>query len=314
MPTSEIKAVLDANTNIDGLRIHSQWDELEPVEGQWNFAALDGAISASRDGKRFYKLLVTPGTHTPVWVYGKGAAKFATQGSNPHRKDTYQKPVFVPVPWDEVYFEYFEKLIQTLGKRYAGDPLCRAVGITGANYQSAEVHLPKNPADREKWDALHYREHLPKAYERFTEIFARAFPRQQLCLHVSNAIRSDDGVIEQVAAYGARRYPELFTLQNCQLSGIADDERLFSYQVIQPYWGKLHIGYQSLALLGGERQGDSQVAVYNYVQGQGEFWELWDGNGRDPKFCRWLKTEIEQCQRLGPSAYRAQMPASKFSK
>ena len=47
-------------------------------------------------------------------------------------------------------------------------------------------------------------------------MFARAFPRQQLCFHVSTAVRSDDGVIEKVVTWGTKHFPDRFTLQNCR--------------------------------------------------------------------------------------------------
>jgi hypothetical protein len=75
--------------------------------------------------------------------------------------------------------------------------------------------------------------------------------------------------------------------------------------LIQPSAGKLHIGYQSLAYLGegqrGARQGDSRTSVANVVRGHGEYWELWDGNGRDPVICKWLLDEIARAQKAAPS-------------
>ena len=135
-------------------------------------------------------------------------------------------------------------------------------------------------------------------------MFAGAFPRQQLCLHISAAVRNNDGVMEKAVAYGARRYPNRFTLQNCQLSGRNDNSALYSYALLLPYAGKLHIGYQSLAYLGegqrGARQGDSRTSVANFVRGHGEYWELWDGNGRDPVICKWLLDEIARARMALP--------------
>jgi hypothetical protein len=71
----------------------------------------------------------------------------------------------------------------------------------------------------------------------------------------------------------------------------------------EQYTGKLHVGYQSLAYLAegeqGVRMGDPRRTVANFVRGHGEYWELWDGNGRDPVICNWLLDEIERVRSQG---------------
>jgi len=68
--------------------------------------------------------------------------------------------------------------------------------------------------------------------------------------------------------------------------------------------GKAHVGYQSLAYLSdgekGARMGTPQKAVENYVRGHGEYWEVWDGNGRDPVICKWLLDEIARARMALP--------------
>jgi hypothetical protein len=307
----EIEKVLEANPHISGLFFGREWRDLEPTRGVYDWKAIDGAVEAARHKGRAYKLRFKPGTGTPDWVYAKspdgspGAAAFEALGPNPHRKDTYQKLVRIPIPWDPVYLREFEQFVRAAGERYASDPLCVAVTVTGANFQSAEAHLPKEPADIEKWKALQYRDKLSKAYEHYIEIFAAAFPRQQLCLHLSVAIDAKDGVLEEAVAYGMQRYPDRFTLQNCQLSGKGNNTGLFSYALVQKYAGKAHVGYQSLAFLSegeqGARMGSPKKAVENFVRGQGEYWEVWDTNGRDPVICKWLLDEIARERIAGPS-------------
>lgn len=308
---SELMRLLEKNPHISGILLNEDWQTLEPTPGKYDWKNLDDAVALVRSHKRFYKLKLHPGTSTPDWVYAKGAAAFGTLGTNPHRKSTYKKPLRLPVPWDPVFLRHYEGLIRAAGARYADDPRCAGVTIAGANYQSAETHLPKEPADRDKWDQLNYLEHLPRAYRRLIDIFAAAFPKQQLCLHAAVAIRRDDGVIDSVIADAAKRYPDRFTLQNCQLSGKRDNASLYSYGLIQQYTGRLHVGYQSLAYLGSERQGDTQVSVYNYVRGQGEYWELWRGNALDPELCQWLLKEIARAKKMGAQAYRDELLKQK---
>jgi len=50
--------------------------------------------------------------------------------------------------------------------------------------------------------------------------------------------------------------------------------------------------------------GNAQKAVENYVRGHGEYWELWDGNGRDPVICQWLLDEIARARMALPKGLK----------
>lgn len=303
----EMQQLLETNPHVSGVLLMANWATLQPQQVGFSWDNLDEAVALARQYNRYYKLKIQPGTSTPEWVYGLGASVFETRGSNPYRKDTYKQTIRLPVPWDPVYLKAFEELVTAVGQRYAADPYCAGVVLTGANYQSGESHLPKEPGDREKWNQLNYLQHLPGAYDRLIKIWANAFPSQQLCLHVSVPISRDDGLLEGVIDRAAMAYPDRFTLQNCQLNGKRDNLSLYSYGLIQQYAGRLHIGYQSVAYLGSDRQGDTQVSIYNYVRGRGEYWEIWRGNALDAELCDYLVKEIARAKSLGPEAYRSEL-------
>jgi hypothetical protein len=46
--------------------------------------------------------------------------------------------------------------------------------------------------------------------------------------------------------------------------------------------------------------GNTQKAVENFVRGYGEYWELWDVNGRDPVLCQKLLDAIAQARTALP--------------
>lgn len=307
---SELEHTLKSNSHISGILLMAKWNTIEPQKGEFRWDNLDQAVALVRQHNRYYKLKIQPGTSTPDWVYEGGAVPFLTKGSNPYRESTYKKTLKVPIPWDEHYLQQFDDLVSAIGKRYSEDPYCAGVVITGANYQSGETHLPKEPEDRENWEQLKYKEYLPAAYDRIVDIWAAAFPRQQICLHASVIIHRDDGILERVIERAAQAYPDRFTLQNCQLSGKRDNMSLYSYGLINRYVGRLHVGYQSLALLGSERQGDTQVSIYNYIRGKGEYWELWKGNSTDAGFCEYLIGEISRARGMGADAYRSELEAA----
>src|SRR5207244_3607730 len=117
---------------------------------------------------RGYQIRPHPGAVTTDYVYKDGAQPVEGQVKNPHRAD-FGKAVRIPVPWDPVYQRYFSQIIRQLGTQYAKDPLCVSVVLTCANFMSAEMHLPKTPSDRMRWQALgDYRTLLLEVYKKYT--------------------------------------------------------------------------------------------------------------------------------------------------
>ena len=80
-------------------------------------------------------------------------------------------------------------MIAQLGERYSSDPLCVSVVLTCANFMSKEMHLPKTPEDRAKWSAMgDYGAKLLDVYKKYTDEWAKAFPKQQVTLHLSQVL------------------------------------------------------------------------------------------------------------------------------
>jgi hypothetical protein len=216
----------------------------------------------------------------------------------------------VPVPWDSIYQQNFSQLIAELGERYASDPLCVSVVLTCANSLSAEMHLPKTREDLAKWKALgNYEEKLREVYEKYTDEWAKAFPRQELSLHLSKVLDLPPQFCERVIDYGLGKYPDRFSIQNCQLTGRREDTGMMTYDLIQKYRDRAHHGFQSLASLGrnGERMGSIELAVLNVVHANGEYWELWHGDGLSVETSAAVARAWEQGRRLGYDAYKKKL-------
>src|ERR1043166_616485 len=95
----------------------------------------------------------------------------------------------IPVPRDPIYQRNFSRIIAQLGEGYANDPLCGSGVLTCANSLSAEMHLPKTAEDLAKWRALgNYEEKLLSVYKKYTDVWAKAFPRQEISLHLSKVL------------------------------------------------------------------------------------------------------------------------------
>jgi hypothetical protein len=253
-----------------------------------------------------YQLGFGAGVNTPPYVYTEGAQPFATRARNPHRANFGQE-VVIPVPWDPIYQRDFSRVIKQLGERYANDPLCVSVVLTCANFMGGEMHLPKSPEDLAKWRALgNYEEKLLEVYKKYTDEWAKAFPRQEISLHLSKVLDMPPQFCERVIDYGLSKYPDRFSIQNCQLTGRREDTGMMTYDLIQKYRDQGHHGFQSLASLahGSERMGSIEMAVLNVVHAQGEYWELWHGDGMSVETSTATARVWEEARRLGYNAYK----------
>ena len=256
-----------------------------------------------------YQLCLQPGVNTPACVYEEGAQSFATRVTNRHRPN-FGHAVVIPVPWDPIYQRNFSRVIKQLGERYAGDPLCVSVVLTCANFMSAEMHLPKTREDLAKWAALgNYQEKLLDVYKKYTDEWARAFPKQEISLHVSKVLDLPSEFCERIIDYGLSKYGPRFTIQNCQLTGRREDTGMMTYDLIQKYCDRAHHGFQSLAGLSypNERMGSIEMAALNMVHSHGEYWELWHGDGMSVETSTAVARAWEEARQIGYDAYKKKL-------
>lgn len=269
------------NPNLSGVCLHIPWDQIEKEPGKPDFTALDKTVAVLRSIGMKYQLCLKPGASTPSFVYVDGARSFETRVTNPHRANVGQA-VKLPIPWDPIFERDFSRIIQRLGEHYASDPLCVSVVVTCANYMSAEMHLPKTRQDLSHWQALgDYEARLLEVYKKFINIWGTAFPTQELSLHVSKVLDLPPSFCERIVDAGLGEYPRRFSIQNCQLTGRKEDTGMMSYDLVQKYRDRAHHGFQSLAGLANEneRMGSIEMAALNIVHANGEYWELWHGDG-----------------------------------
>jgi hypothetical protein len=298
-----------ANKQLTGVCLHIPWNEVEQEPGKSDFLAVDSFVAVLRSIGMKYQICFKPGASMPAFVYAKGAQPFQTRVMNPHRANVGQA-IVIPVPWDPIYQRNFSRAIAQLGEHYASDPLCVSVVLTCANFLSAEMHLPKSGEDLAKWKALgNYDEKLLEVYKKYTDEWAKAFPRQEISLHVSKVLDLPPQFCEQVIDYGLSKYPTRFTIQNCQLTGRREDTGMMTYDLVQKYRDRAHHGFQSLASLsrGGVRMGSIELAVLNVIHAQGEYWELWRGDGLSSETSAAVARAWQEGRRLGYDAYKKKL-------
>lgn len=306
-----LEAQVRANPHLSGVCLHIGWKDIEKEPGHLDFSAIDKTVAVLHRIGMKYELGIKPGVDTPPFVYQQGAQSLQTRITNPHRPN-FGAEVAIPVPWDPKYQENFSGLIARLGERYSSDPLCISVVLTCANFMSKEMHLPKTPEDRAKWSAMgDYGAKLLEVYKKYTDEWAKAFPKQQVTLHLSQVLYLPSSFFERIIDYGVSKYPERFTIQNCQLTGRREDTGTLSYDLIQKFQDRAHHGFQSLAGFshGGQRMGSIEMAVLNVVHAKGEYWELWRGDGINIETTAAIANAWEEARKLGYDAYKEKLIA-----
>jgi hypothetical protein len=308
---SQFESIARTNPHLSGVCLHIGWKDIEKEPGHWDFSAIDQTVAVLRRVGRKYELGIKAGADTPPFVYQQGAQSFETHVANPHRPN-FGAAVVIPVPWDPIFQRQFSQVIQKVGERFSADPLCVSVVLTCANFNSAEMHLPKTPEDRAKWKAMgDYEAKLLDVYKKYTDEWAKAFPHQAISLHLSQVLDLPSVFFERIIDYGVNKYPERFTIQNCQLTGRGEDTGIMSYNLIQKYSDRAHHGFQSLAGFsrGGERMGSMEMAVLNVIHAKGEYWELWHGDGMNAETSAAVAKTWEEANKLGYDAYKQKLIA-----
>lgn len=301
-----------SNPHLSGIALGAGWDELEKEPGQYQFEEMDRAVAMLRKAGMKYKIGVKPGTSTPAYVYQLGAAAFRSVVVNPHRPNFGQE-VALPVPWDPIYQERFSALIRALGQRYSSDPLCVSVALTCANFLSGEMHLPKRPEDMARWRSLgDFRGKLLEVYKKYTDEWAQAFPKQEICLHLSPVLHlKSSELVEPLIEYALARVGCRFAIQSCSLSGRREDEGKEAYDVILKYKNRVHHGFQSVAsfLTQPDRMGSPEMAALNVVHAEGSYWELWRGDGMSVETTARVAKVWEEARKMGYDAYKSKLIA-----
>jgi hypothetical protein len=306
---NEFAAGVAANPNLAGVCLNIAWKGIEKEAGKPDFGAIDKTVAVLRGIGMKYQLCLKPGNYTPAFVYADGAKSFETHVTNPHRANV-GAAVAIPIPWDPIYQRHFSRIIQELGERYARDPLCVSVVLTCANFLSAEMHLPKTPSDLMKWGALgSYDTKLLDVYKKYTDEWAAAFPQQEISLHLAKVLDLPPTFCERIVDYGLGKYPARFTIQNCQLSGRKEDTGKLTYDLVQKYRDRAHHGFQSLAGLSqpNERMGSVEIAALNVVHANGEYWELWHGDGFSVETSSLVSRTWQEARDLGYEAYKKKL-------
>jgi hypothetical protein len=265
---------------VPNLAYRVSWDALENSEGDYHWALIDAARADVVQSGGKLSISVTPGIHTPAWVYAAGAASFSFIWDQPYGPPlgSVEK---MPIPWDAVYLAEWQALIAALAAKYADDPAIDHVVATGINSKTQETFLPSSNRprpindgeswswnDQSNWLAAGYTPSLIETtYKSVLAAWAVAFPKKKFAgMFVRWGFPLDPpDLTVTLIADAVAAYPEQFIAMNNGLNPswlwpeITDlaGKCALAFQTSRPLGGKL-----GAALSAAEAAGASFVEVY----------------------------------------------------
>src|SRR5262245_6368762 len=81
-----------------GVSLRAYWSNIEADEGEFRWVFDDNVALARAAGKKVM-LRLSPGDHTPAWVYEAGARSFSFNEANRFTRAS-GKELRIPIPWD----------------------------------------------------------------------------------------------------------------------------------------------------------------------------------------------------------------------
>ena len=230
--------------NLSGVNIRTGWRKIEKKEGQFNWSFIDQSITKSRQANKSIMLTVVSGVGTPDWVYESGSTSFSFKDRNPYHR-VRGEPLRIPVPWDEVFLRKWGNFVAELGKRYNDESTITLIHMVGPASMSPEMHLPKGPGNRSRWEELGYHsKKLVNAWKKVIDSYFSAFPNKAISIQIAIPIYND-GSLEKILEYGTKTYGNRFVIQGDWLTAHTKDDFPL-YKLIKEYSMKTTIGFEMI--------------------------------------------------------------------
>lgn len=189
------------NPDVTGISIRQDWADLEPIEGQFDFAFLDSEVArATAAGKQ---VLLRIGTQAgkPAWV----TAAVQQAGGAFFTFDDGGIPTTIPVFWDPTFLARKKAMITALGAHFTSNPALKIVAVSFANATSEDWNVPHTAPDIANWFAAGYStEKMLDAGKQVIDATMAAFPNQYVTIAIGgNGHAGATGNLDPTATYVA---------------------------------------------------------------------------------------------------------------
>jgi hypothetical protein len=173
--------VLD-NPDVTGVVIRQDWSELEPSEGDFDWAFLDSEAERATESGKVILLRINGQANKPQWVTDavqEAGGIFFTFDDN-------GVETTIPVFWDPTYLAKKKAMITALGAHLTDSNNLKVVSASFANATSEDWNFPHMPAEIAEWLALGYTpEKVLEAGKEIIDTAMMAFPNQYVTLAIA---------------------------------------------------------------------------------------------------------------------------------
>ncbi len=186
----------------DAVFVNADWEALERPDASFNWTFFDNAAARAADAGKLVSLGVSLGTATPSFLYDAGVRSLTFVVDQPYAPD-FCDALPIPIPWDPVYVSRLKRLVTAMGGRYSAAPAVAAVKLAVVHKRTDETKLPNGVGetvtgldgglcvitdDVAAWrDAGYTRAKVRQAFFDVADVYASAFPRQELQLMLSTS-------------------------------------------------------------------------------------------------------------------------------
>ena len=235
-PGKPVPSAILTNPLVAGVSVRGQWQNVEPMEGMYDWSYFDREITkVAKAGKKVLLRISSGGKNTPEWVFDSGVETFSFV--DPQTNTT----VTVPVWWDPIFLEKKKSFIAAMGHHFTANPNIVLVSSSCANATSDDWAVPTSNTDIQNLLALGYTsEKLINACEEIIDATMAAFPNQFPLMAINRGAKGLDPNVDYVAShvvdYAMMQYPGRFIAQKNSLSAGTWDpwtaSKLHGWQVL----------------------------------------------------------------------------------
>jgi hypothetical protein len=232
---------------IAGVALQVGWRDVEAQEGRYEWSAIDNVVAAARRANKRVTIHLLP-LHPPQWIYAAGAQPFSFTLNFPGSPFAGKEQTQV-IPWDPVFLQKWEALLQRFGPRYRSEPALFAVSVTAP---SPEMVLPGGIPRSESFQrlqAIYNRDVYLRAWRRMIDAYGDAFPGKPKFI-APGIVLTDEYFADDVLSYALRRYGTELWVFNAGLhaegTAVARILRGHIHELLREYAGKSHLGFQTI--------------------------------------------------------------------
>lgn len=253
---------------VDGAVVGGAWNELEPSEGQYNWAPLDTYIDMVKAKGKKFSLVLFPGRYTPDWVYAEGVKKW-------NWVDHKGQNVTYPNPTDPKFYEFWKDFVRAAGNRYDKDSSLFLVKICGGTGALCGLRFYELPPD---WDA----NAVVNYWKPLVDTYVQAFPSMNFDFEIHTTIGQGTNLSEQMMSYNFSKYGSKIGLFQDFLSSTAPTGNLFDFiKNWGPKSSKTWCGFQQ-----NHAQGTASALDQSYSRGFNDlgclYYEIYQTDLKDP--------------------------------